>query len=99
MEVILASCGNPDHYQDPYQPMWGCEDNRKVEVESIEEAVEICLEFIKRNDLGGGNWIGGQVLSNKKFIAQIVLSGKTFFPGDKFFEISPAYRIHKLHEL
>ena len=99
MEVILASCGNPDHYQDPYQPMWGCQDNRKVEVESIEEAVQICLQFVKRNDLGGGNWIGGQVLKNKEIIAKIELSGVTFFPGDKYFSISEAYWIHKLNEL
>ena len=38
MEVILASRGNPDHFQDPEQPVYGCESDSKVTVNSLEEA-------------------------------------------------------------
>lgn len=85
MEVILASCGNPDHFQDPDRPMWGCEDNCKVEVKSLEEASRICVEFIRNNDLGGGNWAGGQVLKNHQVIAKIQYGGKITLPDDKYF--------------
>jgi hypothetical protein len=99
MEVILASCGNPDHYQDPYQSMWGCEDNHKVEVESIEDAARKCVEFVRYNDLGGGNWIGGQVLINNEVIARIQLNGVIFLPDHKYFNEGNAYWEHKLKEL
>jgi hypothetical protein len=99
MEVILASCGNPDHFQDPYRPMWGCEDNRKVQVESIEEASEICAEFSRRNNLGGGSWAGGQVISKNVIIAQIGHNGITRLPGDKFFHVPSVYWEHELYNL
>ena len=99
MEVILASCGNPDHFQDPYQPMWGCEDNCKIQVESIEKASKICVEFVRKNALGGGNWAGGQVLDNKEIIALIGHNGKISLPGDKYFHVPTVYWEHKLHEL
>ena len=99
MEVILASCGNPDHFQDPDQPMWGCEDNRKVKVDSLEEASRLCVEFISNNDLGGGNWAGGQVLKNDQVIARIGYNGKIFLPDDKYFNVGAVFWEHKLHNL
>lgn len=99
MEVILASCGNPDHYQDPDRPMWGCEDNRKVPVKTLEEASKICMEFIHNNDLGGGNWAGGQVISKDKIIARIESTGKISLPADKYFNVGAVYLEHKLYNL
>ncbi len=99
MEVILASCGNPDHFQDPDQPMWGCEDNRKVEVNSLEEASSLCVKFIRNNELGGGNWAGGQVLTNNQVIAVIQYNGKISLPADKYFNVGAVYWEHKLHAL
>ena len=78
MEVKLASCGNPDHFQDPDQPMYGCESNHVVTVNTIEEASEECKKFIKRNDLGGGNWIGGDVYVDNELIAKIAYNGRIF---------------------
>jgi len=76
MEVILASCGNPDHFQDPEQPMYGCESDRKVTVTSLEEASIECKDFIDRNYLGSGNWAGGDVFKYKKRIAKISYNGR-----------------------
>jgi len=78
MEVILASCGNPDHFQDPDQPMYGCESDCKVAVNSLEEASKECRKFIDRNFLGGGNWAGGDVYENHKCIAEIAYNGRIF---------------------
>jgi hypothetical protein len=79
--------------------MWGCEDNHKVEVESIEEAARKCVEFVRYNNLGGGNWIGGQVLSNNQIIARIQLTGKIFLLSDKYFNAGNSYWLQKLLEL
>ncbi len=76
MEVILASRGNPDHFQDPEQPMYGCESDSKVTVNSLEEASIECRNFIDRNYLGGGNWAGGEVFKDKKCIAEISYNGR-----------------------
>ena len=76
MEVILASCGNPDHFQDPDQPMFGCESNNKVTVNSLADASIECRKFIYRNFLGYGNWAGGEVYDDKNCIAQISYNGR-----------------------
>ena len=76
MEVKLASCGNPDHFQDPDQPMYGCESNHYITVKSLEEASLECRKFIKRNNLGNGNWIGGAVYENNKCTAEIAYNGR-----------------------
>ncbi|MDH5388528.1 MAG: hypothetical protein OEY06_08765 [Gammaproteobacteria bacterium] len=80
MEVLLASCGNPDHYQDPDQPMWGCESDSKVSVKSLEEASAACRSFIERNELGNGNWAGGDVYEGDKHIATIAYNGRIMDP-------------------
>jgi hypothetical protein len=76
MEVLLASCGNPDHFQDPDQPMYGCEGDSKVTVNSLKEASVECRKFIDRNILGYGNWAGGDVYEDKNCIAEISYNGK-----------------------
>lgn len=80
MKVELASCGNPDHSQDPDRPMYGCESNHYVTVKTLEEASLVCRRFIEHNFLGGGNWIGGKVYEKNKCIAQIAYTGKIMPP-------------------
>ena len=82
MKVTLASCGNPDHFQNPYEPMWGCESDSKITVNSLEEASAKCRKFIDRNFLGGGNWAGGDVFENNKIIARIAYNGR-ILPAQK----------------
>ena len=83
MKVELASCGNPDHFQDPNRPMYGCESKHHVTVKTLEEASIVCRKFIEENFLGGGNWAGGKVYENNKYIAQIYYNGKIMPPEPK----------------
>jgi len=83
MKVELASCGNPDHFQDPDHPMYGCESNRYVTVKTLEEASTVCRKFIENNFLGGGNWAGGRVYDRSKHIARISCTGKILPPEDQ----------------
>ena len=79
--VRLASCGNPDHGQNPNHRMYGAEANRWQKVGSIAEASTACRKFIEDNDLGGGNWSGGEVMDDKKIIiARISYNGRAWLP-------------------
>ena len=76
MMLTLASVGNPDYDQNPFQKLFGCEPDCTITVHSLEEASRKCLEFIKRNNLGRGNWSGGDVFDDEKnLIAKIEYTG------------------------
>ena len=87
MEVELRSCGNPDYNQDPFRKAPDAESNMKVKVDSLEDAVRECMEFIGRNDLGSGNWVGGKVYEGKKLIAKIAYNGRVWDATDSSKEI------------
>lgn len=79
MKVKLSSVGNPDFGQNPNQSLYGSENNKTVTVKSIKEASKVCKKFIKDNDLGGGNWDGGQILDdNNKIIAYVSYNGRVW---------------------
>lgn len=79
MKVILSSIGNPDFRQDPTQPLFGCEPCKTVPVSSLKEARDLCVKFINDNDLGSGNWNGGQILDeNEKVIALVSYNGRVW---------------------
>lgn len=79
MKVTLASVGNPDFRQDPTKPMYGCEPNKEVEVATFKEASIVCSNFIHENDLGSGNWAGGDIKDDSgKVIAVVSYNGKVW---------------------
>ena len=79
MKVNLASVGNPDFRQDPNNPLFGCEPNKFVSVKTFKEASEACVKFINENDLGSGNWYGGEIYDNKgKIIAHVSYNGRVW---------------------
>jgi hypothetical protein len=78
MKVELKSAGNPDFGQDPNKPLYGCEPNKSIVVGSLKEAKRLCLKFIKDNNLGGGNWIGGKVSNGSRIIAYVSYNGRVW---------------------
>ena len=53
--VELSAATNPDNWiPKNISP-------KRVPVVSLEQAAEVCLAFIKKHDLGSGNWTGGDV--------------------------------------
>lgn len=79
MKVVLASVGNPDFNQDPNRPMYGCEKNKEVKVETFKEASETCVKFIIDNDLGSGNWAGGDIKDDTgTVIAMVSYNGRVW---------------------
>lgn len=82
MEVLLKSCGNIDHDEDPYLPKPGVRTGW-LKVDTLEQAVTVCRNYIKENDLGSGNWIGGKVLNSKGLlIGEIAYNGSFFKEGN-----------------
>ena len=61
--VTLENCGNVDFGQDPDKPIYGSV-NKLAKCETISECKTACSDYIKFYDLGGGNWIGGDVYPN-----------------------------------
>jgi len=55
----LDSCGNPDYRQDPDRSLIGVVGGLVV-VDTLEEAKSKCKTFVEDNELGSGNWAGGQ---------------------------------------
>ena len=50
---------------------------RRVPVGSLAEAVKVCQNFTRREELGGGNWTGGSVYDSKgKRVAYISYNGR-----------------------
>ena len=82
MKVELSSVGNPDFGQNPNEPLWGAEPNRTVEVETFEDASVECISFIHKNQLGGGNWSGGDILNEHGArIAYVSYNGRVWELG------------------
>lgn len=72
--VVLRSEGNPDFKQfAPISPP------SVVAVETLQFAVRACNQYIKAFDLGGGNWVGGQVYHpTKGLIATVSYNGRVW---------------------
>jgi hypothetical protein len=82
MKVKLSSCGNPDLGQAPGRPLYGVRSKTGT-VKNLAEASRVCLEYIAANQLGGGNWNGGQVSDDSGVVvAQVSYNGTVWPPGD-----------------
>jgi hypothetical protein len=79
--VNLASVGNPDFGQDPYQALHGVPP-KKVAVGSLEMAALACSRYIAKHALGGGNWAGGQVYEGEALVALVSYNGRVWHPGN-----------------
>jgi hypothetical protein len=74
MYVTLSDIGNPDHGQDPERSVTGLRP-RRVEVKDFADASRVCREYIRKHELGGGNWNGGAIKSGNKDIARVSYNG------------------------
>jgi hypothetical protein len=80
-KVVLASVGNPDFGQDSRRSLPGV-PRHVIRVASISDASKACRAYIAYYDLGGGNWIGGEVKKAGVVCAQISYNGRAWEPGN-----------------
>ncbi len=89
--VKLSSCVNPDRSVS--------DTNKKIkailkEVNTLLEASNVCRKFIEENELGSGNWDGGEISDGEgKFIARVSYNGrvwkdKIYVPNGEEFDLS-----------
>lgn len=99
MTVLLAAVGNPDFGE----PLDIGVPRSMVPVESFRSASNAVLGYIARNNLGGGNWAGGQVFKDGRQVAHVsyngrVWKGKSWKSGQKpLYEAGAANRILPRH--
>jgi hypothetical protein len=74
-EVELSAESNPDYEKSSYEGSINIKSH-KVKAKSIENARDIVVAFIMENDLGGGNWSGGNVYKNGKKIGHVSYNGR-----------------------
>ena len=76
--VVTEACPNHD-YEDYCHASTVKIKPLRYGVTSFKEASEICRNFIGENDLGSGNWCGGEILDeNKKVIALVSYNGRVW---------------------
>jgi len=77
-KVILKSSPNPDFGQT------AAPSRRQIKtVATLAEASAVCIKYRDDNDLGIGNWSGGQVFDEKnpKQVYYISYNGRIWKPG------------------
>lgn len=79
--VTMAHGPNPDIRGGGY---WGDPTDtatpQLVGVEDFAQASAVCLSYIQRNELGGGNWTGGAIYEDGKQVAHVSYNGRVW-PG------------------
>lgn len=81
LEVSLEAFPNPDHSRRSHSGTVRIKENL-VKVSTIEEAKAVVREFIDDNDLGGGNFTGGNLYSNGEKIGHISYNGRLWNNDD-----------------
>lgn len=75
--VSLSAEPNPDFDEDSLEGSINIPE-KLVPVKSISEARDKVMQFISENDLGSGNWAGGQIFENGIPVAFISYNGKVW---------------------
>lgn len=79
LKVKLEAKPNHDYDLQDYRA-WINIPAQFVEVKDLKEASRICSSFIEENDLGAGNWTGGDVYEGENIIARVSYNGRVWEP-------------------
>jgi len=82
--VIATSCGNPDYYQDPSEPVC-CPLVSKCP--SITGCVDEFRSWIDKNDLGGGNLDKATLFDDTGALGRISYNGRCWDKNDNEIEV------------
>ena len=76
-EILLEAVPNEDFGKDDYSGTISI-PAKKYPAKSVQEARDMAIEFISENDLGSGNWSGGQIYQNGKPVAFVSYNGRVW---------------------
>jgi hypothetical protein len=79
--VLCSSVGNPDFRQHPYFPISPPE---QFVCQTLQQCSQACRNYITKHNLGGGNWVGGQILHpDRGQIASVSYNGRIWKDNGK----------------
>lgn len=78
--VKLAHVKNPDIEGGYWSPPAESGRIRFASAEDFQEASQACLDYIAKNELGSGNWAGGEVTRGPELVARVSYNGKVWPP-------------------
>ena len=86
LRVFLANRGNIDHNQDPTKSLYGTWTDYFETVHDEQHASEMVRKYIEKYDLGGGNFVGGQIVTPEdEMIAYVSYNGRVWGKDSKYF--------------
>ena len=64
-KIWLSACGNPDHGENPNSNIVDgiAVKSHWASADTIDELVKLARTFIETNNLGSGNWNGGEIIN------------------------------------
>lgn len=90
--VVLKHAPNPDIITGGYwvSPL---DELKRVYIKTFREASEACRKYIERNELGSGNWTGGQIFydigEHGEPIAHVSYNGRVWDMNDEEIPLEP----------
>jgi len=85
MKVVLLHAPNPDidggYWSDVPRPIvhnGGFPKGEMAPVKSYAEASSVCQAYIRKYDLGGGNWAGGDIWIGAKHVGYVSFNGRVW---------------------
>ncbi len=79
MILYLSHAPNPDVKDGYWVAPLDSGDPVQIDADSLADASLRCCRYIERNELGGGNWTGGQVFDGEKLVASIGYNGRVWW--------------------
>jgi len=75
LSVEISAEPNPDYDKNTHNGSINIKP-KKVKINSLQEASTIVRKFINDNDLGGGNFTGGNIYSDNKIVGRVSYNGR-----------------------
>ena len=76
MTVTVRHAPNPDIVDGYWQHPVDSRKAKRIVVNGTNDAIRACRQYISRNELGCGNWTGGDVFNNGEYIGRISYNGR-----------------------
>jgi hypothetical protein len=95
MKIRLEAKPNPDYEGTGDRRGYVNVKTKFIRCRNFKEASAICAQFCDDNNLGGGNWTGGQIFENGKQVAHVSYNGRIWWGQEDVMEGSKEVRFYK----
>ena len=74
----IRTVGNPDYNQNPHRAY---SPAKTISADTLAELSQMAQDYIRQNDVGGGNWCEQAVRCDGREVGRLAYNGKVFGPG------------------